>query len=81
MWLNFNQIYCKRFKMSNEPKFFFSRRDKTFNFFSIMVKKRLKGEEDVADDDDEGIKGPKKTKKNKKDLVSQEHQIKIVLLN
>ncbi|GFS10145.1 general transcription factor IIF subunit 1 [Elysia marginata] len=68
-WYNFSPIVKYKYLNSDEAEEEFSRRDKTLNYFSIMVKKRLKREEDVAEEDEEGSKGPKKTKKAKKDLI------------
>ncbi|KAK3748199.1 hypothetical protein RRG08_039453 [Elysia crispata] len=68
-WYNFSPIVKYKYLNSDEAEEEFSRRDKTLNYFSIMVKKRLKREEDVADEDDEGTKGQKTTKKAKKDLI------------
>ncbi|XP_059155268.1 general transcription factor IIF subunit 1-like [Physella acuta] len=68
-WYNFTPMVRYKYLNSEEAEEEYSRRDKTLNYFSIMVKKRIKKEEDHVDEDEDGKKGGKKSKKKDKDLI------------
>ncbi|WAR23594.1 T2FA-like protein [Mya arenaria] len=64
-WYNFQPVVQYKYLNSEEAEEEFSRRDKTMNLFSIMVRKRIKNEDDVEDNKEE-----KKVKsKGKKNLI------------
>ncbi|XP_055886685.1 general transcription factor IIF subunit 1-like [Biomphalaria glabrata] len=67
-WYNFTPVVKYKYLNSEEAEEEYSRRDKTFNYFSIMVKKRLKKEDETLDEDEKDTKGKKKGKKAK-DLI------------
>ena len=56
------------FKQEAEEEF--NRRDKTLNYFSIMVNKRLKQDDESVEAAEEGVQGKSTKKKTKKDKVS-----------
>jgi len=67
-WYNFSPIIRYKYLNSDEAEEEFSRRDKTLNLFTVMLKKRYQKDEDKDLDEDEddkkkkGKKGKKKTK-------------------
>ena len=64
-------LICVCMYLCNEDVICNFRRDKTFNFFSVMLKKRLKNEEDDSLDAEEGETSATKSKgRLRKDLVS-----------
>ena len=64
-------VSCVCMYLCNEDVICNFRRDKTFNFFSVMLKKRLKNEEDDSLDAEEGETSATKSKgRLRKDLVS-----------
>ncbi|XP_046578369.1 general transcription factor IIF subunit 1-like [Haliotis rubra] len=72
-WNNYTPQIRYKYLNSEEAEEEFSRRDKTLNYFNIMVKKRLRN--DAVDMDDEGSeKMPKGSKRKGKDfkLTDQE---------
>ena len=69
-WYNFSPMIRYKYLNSDEAEDEFSRRDKTLNYFSIMVRKRCRNDEepDKGNDDGENVK-VKTSKKKGKDLV------------
>ncbi|XP_037088073.1 general transcription factor IIF subunit 1-like [Pollicipes pollicipes] len=64
-WYNFQHVQRYKALTAEEAEEQFTKRDKIMNYFSVMVKKRLKNEDDV-DEDSEGQKDKKKGGKKKK---------------
>ncbi|XP_012947013.1 general transcription factor IIF subunit 1 [Aplysia californica] len=69
-WYNFSPIVRYKYLNSEEAEEEYSKRDRTLNYFSIMLKKRYRKEEDNVDDDgDEKKKGGKGGKRKSKGLI------------
>jgi len=65
-WYHFTPLARYKFLNSDEAEKEFDRRDKTLNYFSIMVKNRIKKDEDgAADGDDKEAAKKKKSAKDK----------------
>ncbi|XP_052255793.1 general transcription factor IIF subunit 1-like isoform X2 [Dreissena polymorpha] len=64
-WYNFQPVVKYKYLNSEEAEEEFSRRDKTMNLFSIMVRKRIKNEEET----EEKPEDKKDKKKDKKSLI------------
>lgn len=72
-WYNFSPMIRYKYLNSDEAEEEFSRRDKTLNYFSIMVRKRCRNDEDgdkAADDGEEGGKVTKSKSKGKDFLLT-----------
>lgn len=69
-WYNFSPMIRYKYLNSEEAEEEFSRRDKTLNYFSIMVRKRCRNDEDPdkVDEEEKNLK-VKTSKKSSKDLV------------
>jgi len=68
-WYNFQPVQRYKALSAEEAEEEFSRRNKVMNYFSLMCKKRLRNDEEEAEDADlEGEKGGKAKGKKKKDL-------------
>ncbi|VDH89963.1 general transcription factor IIF subunit 1-like [Mytilus galloprovincialis] len=69
-WYNFSPMIRYKYLNSEEAEEEFSRRDKTLNYFSIMVRKRCRNDEDLdkVDEEEKNLK-VKTSKKSSKDLV------------
>lgn len=69
-WYNFSPMIRYKYLNSDEAEEEFTRRDKTLNYFSIMVRKRCRNDEDPDQsvDDGENVK-VKSSKKKGKDLL------------
>lgn len=65
-WYNFSPMVQYKYLNSEEAEEEFNRRDKTLNYFSIMVRKRIKNEEDGDVKLEEGEKTKEKSKKSRK---------------
>ncbi|XP_064625225.1 general transcription factor IIF subunit 1-like isoform X2 [Lineus longissimus] len=65
-WYTFNPVINYRHLTMEEAEEEFERRDKTLNYFSIMVKKRLNKDEVGDDEVDDGEGGGKKKSASKK---------------
>ncbi|KAG5885799.1 hypothetical protein JTB14_031516 [Gonioctena quinquepunctata] len=65
-WYKFQPIQRYKALSAEEAEMEFTKRNKHLNFFSLMLRKRLKGEED--NDLDEGEEKTKKTSKKEKEL-------------
>lgn len=63
-WYNFQPIHRYKALTAEEAEHEFGRRKKVLNYFSLMLRKRLKGEEEEAEDPEESKskKGPNKGK-------------------
>lgn len=64
-WYNFKPIQRYKALSAEEAEQEFGRRNKVMNFFSLMLRKRLKGDEDEGEDPEEKLKlgpGSKKSK-------------------
>ncbi|KAL1490922.1 hypothetical protein ABEB36_011594 [Hypothenemus hampei] len=66
-WYKFQSIQRYKALSAEEAEMEFTKRNKHLNYFSLMMRKRLKGEEDV-ELDEEGEKNKKTSKKKDKDL-------------
>ncbi|XP_050303154.1 general transcription factor IIF subunit 1 [Anthonomus grandis grandis] len=66
-WYKFQSIQRYKALSAEEAEMEFNKRNKHLNYFSLMLRKRLKGEDD-AELDDEGEKGKKTSKKKDKEL-------------
>ncbi|XP_001607159.1 general transcription factor IIF subunit 1 [Nasonia vitripennis] len=72
-WYNFQPIQRYKALSAEEAEIEFSRRNKVMNFFSLMLRKRLRNDEEGGEDGEllEGEKG-KKPSKSQKDLKISE---------
>ncbi|KOX77418.1 General transcription factor IIF subunit 1, partial [Melipona quadrifasciata] len=72
-WYNFQPIQRYKALSAEEAEQEFSRRNKVMNYFSLMLRKRLRNDEDGADDEEmiEGGKGKKPNKKEKDLKISE----------
>ncbi|XP_066141843.1 general transcription factor IIF subunit 1 [Euwallacea fornicatus] len=70
-WYKFQSIQRYKALSAEEAEMEFNKRNKHLNYFSLMLRKRLKGEDD-ADLDDEGEKSKKTSKKKDKELKISE---------
>ncbi|KAK9871262.1 hypothetical protein WA026_011534 [Henosepilachna vigintioctopunctata] len=68
-WYKFQPIQRYKCLSAEEAEQEFSKRNKHLNFFSLMLRKRLKGEDDTELDEEE--KGKKTTKKSKELKISE----------
>ncbi|ENN72668.1 general transcription factor IIF subunit 1 [Dendroctonus ponderosae] len=66
-WYKFQSIQRYKALSAEEAEMEFNKRNKHLNFFSLMMRKRLKGEDD-ADLDEDGEKSKKTSKKKDKEL-------------
>ncbi|XP_074641856.1 general transcription factor IIF subunit 1-like [Tubulanus polymorphus] len=67
-WYRFNPMLKYKYLNSEEAEEEFSKRDQTLNKFSVMLRRRIKNDEDLDDaDGEEGEKGNKASKSKKKD--------------
>ncbi|XP_022314726.2 general transcription factor IIF subunit 1-like isoform X4 [Crassostrea virginica] len=69
-WYTFSPMIKYKYLNSEEAEEEFSRRDKTLNLFSVMVRNRVRNEEDEGNPDEED-KVKAKTKKSKKKEKSE----------
>ena len=72
-WYNFQPIQRYKALSAEEAEQEFSRRNKVMNYFSLMLRKRLRNDEEGADDEEmiEGGKGKKPGKKEKELKISE----------
>lgn len=72
-WYNFQPIQRYKALSAEEAEQEFSRRNKVMNYFSLMLRKRLRNDEEGADDEEiiEGGKGKKPSKKEKDLKISE----------
>lgn len=70
-WYKFQSIQRYKALSAEEAEMEFNKRNKHLNFFSLMLRKRLKGEEE-ADLDEDGEKNKKTSKKKDKELKISE---------
>ncbi|XP_017879722.1 general transcription factor IIF subunit 1 [Ceratina calcarata] len=72
-WYNFQPIQRYKALSAEEAEQEFSRRNKVMNYFSLMLRKRLRNDEEGADDEEliDGGKGKKPTKKEKDLKISE----------
>ncbi|XP_076649022.1 transcription factor IIFalpha [Halictus rubicundus] len=72
-WYNFQPIQRYKALSAEEAEQEFSRRNKVMNYFQLMLRKRLRNDEEGADDDEimEGGKGKKPSKKEKDLKISE----------
>ncbi|CAG9766082.1 unnamed protein product [Ceutorhynchus assimilis] len=70
-WYKFQSIQRYKALSAEEAEMEFNKRNKHLNYFSLMLRKRLKGEDD-KDLDDEGEKSKKISKKKDKELKISE---------
>ncbi|XP_076750324.1 transcription factor IIFalpha [Xylocopa sonorina] len=72
-WYNFQPIQRYKALSAEEAEQEFSRRNKVMNYFSLMLRKRLRNDEEGADDEEiiEGGKGKKPGKKEKDLKISE----------
>ncbi|XP_076163387.1 transcription factor IIFalpha isoform X2 [Ptiloglossa arizonensis] len=72
-WYNFQPIQRYKALSAEEAEQEFSRRNKVMNYFSLMLRKRLRNDEEGADDEDimEGGKGKRPSKKEKDLKISE----------
>nr|XP_012145284.1 PREDICTED: general transcription factor IIF subunit 1 isoform X2 [Megachile rotundata] len=72
-WYNFQPIQRYKALSAEEAEQEFSRRNKVMNYFSLMLRKRLRNDEEGADDEEmmDGGKGKKPTKKEKELKISE----------
>lgn len=68
-WYKFQSIQRYKALSAEEAEMEFNKRNKHLNYFSLMLRKRLKGEDDTELDDD-GEKAKKTTKKDKELKIS-----------
>ncbi|XP_060526840.1 general transcription factor IIF subunit 1 [Cylas formicarius] len=68
-WYNFQSIQRYKALSAEEAEMEFNKRNKHLNYFSLMLRKRLKGEED-HDLEEEGEKAKKTSKKDKELKIS-----------
>lgn len=70
---NFQPIQRYKALSAEEAEQEFSRRNKVMNYFSLMLRKRLRNDEEGADDEEilEGGKGKKPSKKEKDLKISE----------
>ncbi|XP_015108361.1 general transcription factor IIF subunit 1 [Diachasma alloeum] len=66
-WYNFQPIQRYKALSAEEAEAEFSRRNKTMNYHAIMVRKRLRNDEDGNEDDAELAEGGKKARGSKKE--------------
>lgn len=66
-WYNFQPIQRYKALSAEEAEQEFSRRNKVMNFFSLMLRKRLRIDEDGGDDDGELVEGGRSKKPIKKE--------------
>ncbi|KAF0312183.1 General transcription factor IIF subunit 1 [Amphibalanus amphitrite] len=64
-WYNFQHVQRYKALTAEEAEEQFTKRDKIMNYFTVMVKKRLKNDEDI-DEDSEGLGANEKKKAGKK---------------
>nr|CAD7577376.1 unnamed protein product [Timema californicum] len=69
-WYNFQPIQRYKALTAEEAEEEFGRRNKSFNLFSVMMRKRLHGGEDVEGDEPEEGKGKKSFSKKKELKIS-----------
>lgn len=67
-WYKFQPIQRYKSLSAEEAEQEFGKRNKVLNYFSLMLRKRLKGDEDLDMDEGEETKGKKNTTKKAKDL-------------
>ncbi|XP_012541502.1 general transcription factor IIF subunit 1 [Monomorium pharaonis] len=72
-WYNFQPIQRYKALSAEEAEQEFSRRNKVMNYFSLMLRKRLRNDEDGADEEElvEGGKGKRLSKKEKELKISE----------
>ncbi|XP_076670825.1 transcription factor IIFalpha [Andrena cerasifolii] len=72
-WYNFQPIQRYKALSAEEAEQEFSRRNKVMNYFSLMLRKRLRNDEEGADDEEimDGGKGKKPGKKEKELKISE----------
>lgn len=71
-WYNFQPIQRYKALSAEEAEQEFSRRNKVMNYFSLMLRKRLRNDEEGGDEEDlEGVKGKKPGKKEKDLKISE----------
>jgi len=72
-WYNFQPIQRYKALSAEEAEQEFSRRNKVMNYFSLMLRKRLRNDEDGGDEEElvEGGKGKKPGKKEKELKISE----------
>ncbi|XP_050402078.1 general transcription factor IIF subunit 1 [Patella vulgata] len=70
-WYNFTPVIRYKYLNSEEAEEHFNRRDKTLNYFNIMVKKRMKVDDGTEEQEEE--KTTDKKKKKKKDFMLTDH--------
>ncbi|KZC13126.1 General transcription factor IIF subunit 1, partial [Dufourea novaeangliae] len=72
-WYNFQPIQRYKALSAEEAEQEFSRRNKVMNYFSLMLRKRLRNDEEGADDEEmmEGGKGKRPGKKEKDLKISE----------
>ncbi|EZA54952.1 General transcription factor IIF subunit [Ooceraea biroi] len=72
-WYNFQPIQRYKALSAEEAEQEFSRRNRVMNYFSLMLRKRLRNDEDGADDEDlvEGGKSKRPGKKEKELKISE----------
>lgn len=71
-WYNFQPIQRYKALSAEEAEQEFSRRNKVMNYFSLMLRKRLRNDEDGADEEElEGGKGKRPGKKEKDLKISE----------
>nr|KAG5688341.1 hypothetical protein BaRGS_027883 [Batillaria attramentaria] len=69
-WYNFAPTIRYKYLNSEEAEEEFSRRDKTLNYFNIMVKKRMQSEDKAVEGEEvEKTKGKKKSKRQDRDFM------------
>ncbi|OWF40841.1 general transcription factor IIF subunit 1-like [Mizuhopecten yessoensis] len=74
-WYNFSPMVQYKYLNSEEAEEEFTRRDKTLNYFSIMVRKRIKNEEDADNaklDEEEKVKEKSQKKKKQGFLLTDD---------
>ncbi|XP_033637211.1 general transcription factor IIF subunit 1-like isoform X1 [Asterias rubens] len=69
-WYSFTSVAKHKTLTAEEAEEEFGRRDRTFNFFTLMVEKRMKESagEELSKEDEEELKAKTKTRKKKVDL-------------
>lgn len=68
-WYQFSPTQIYKTLNAEEAEEEFGRRDKVFNYFSIMLKKRLKNDDEGEGEGEENLKKDKKLYKASKDFV------------
>ncbi|XP_014235026.1 general transcription factor IIF subunit 1 [Trichogramma pretiosum] len=71
-WYNFTPIQTYKTLKLEEAEEQYSMRNKNFNYFNLMLRKRLRNEEEGADEELMELEKEKKTNKKKKDLKISE---------